>query len=57
MVLFHENYCHFNLVVNRESDLATLGSLSYRFNIGPLLDDDHDSNESVQTTENEENME
>ena len=38
MVLFHEHDCHFNLVVNKESDLATLGSLSYRFNMGPLLD-------------------
>ena len=28
---------HFNLVVSGDSDLATLGSLSYRFNIGPII--------------------
>ena len=37
MVLFHENDYHFNLVVNKDSDLASLGSLSYRYNFGPLL--------------------
>ena len=37
MVLFHENDNHFNLIVSEESDLATLGSLSYRFNVGPIL--------------------
>ena len=37
MVLFHENDCHFNLVVNKNSDLALLGSLSFRYNIGPIL--------------------
>ena len=39
MVLLHENECHFNLVVNKDSDLAMKGSLSCRFNIGPLLVD------------------
>ena len=39
MVLFHQNDCHFNLVVSNQSDLALLGSLSYRFNVGPLLSD------------------
>ena len=28
---------HFNLDVSGDSDLATLGSLSYRFNIGPII--------------------
>ena len=37
MVLFNEDNCHYNLVVNKNSDLAVLGSLSYRFNIGPLV--------------------
>ena len=36
MTLLHENDVHFNLVVSRDSDLVKLGSLSYRFNIGPL---------------------
>ena len=35
MVLFHENDCHFNLIINKDSDLATMGSLSHRFKIGP----------------------
>ena len=37
MVLLHENDCHFNLIVSDESDLANLGSLSYRFNVGPTI--------------------
>ena len=37
MVLLHTNESHFNLVVSRESDLALLGSLSFRFNVGPLI--------------------
>ena len=36
MILLHENDVHFNLVISKDSDLAKLGSLSYRFNIGPL---------------------
>ena len=35
LVLFHENDNHFNLIISRDSDLATLGSLSHRFRIGP----------------------
>ena len=37
MVILHENDSHFNLVVSKNSNLATLGSLSYRFNIGPIV--------------------
>ena len=36
MTLLHENDVHFNLVVSRDADLVKHGSLSYRFNIGPL---------------------
>ena len=36
MTHLRENDVHFNLVVSRYSDLVKLGSLSYRFNIGPL---------------------
>ena len=36
MTILHENDIHFNLVVSKDSDLAKIGSLSYRFNIGPL---------------------
>ena len=38
MILFHEDDCHFNLVVKKGSVLAMEGSLSYRHNIGPLVD-------------------
>ena len=38
MVLIHENDSHFNLIVSEDSELATIGSLSYRANIGPLTD-------------------
>ena len=39
MILLHEKDSHFNLVVSRNSDLATLGSLSYRFNVGPIIEE------------------
>ena len=53
MVLFHQNDCHFNLVVSSKSDLATLGNLSHRFNIGPFLEtkDSHDDNNIDKQTE------
>ena len=35
MVLLHANESHFNLVVSKNSDLAVLGSLSFRFNVDP----------------------
>ena len=38
MVLFHENDAHFNLVVAKDSNLATMGSISYRQNIGPMME-------------------
>ena len=37
MVLFHENDMHFNLIVSENDDLVTMGSLSYRTNIGPYM--------------------
>ena len=39
LVLLHEDDIHFNLVVSKESDLVKYGSLSYRFNIGPIMDE------------------
>ena len=36
MALLHENNTHFNLIVNKNSDLSVLGSLSHRFKVGPL---------------------
>ena len=37
MILFHEEEMHFNLVVKKNSKLATQGSLSFRHNIGPIM--------------------
>ena len=37
LVLLHEKDTHFNLVITNESDLAKYGSLSFRFNIGPIM--------------------
>ena len=37
MILLHEDENHFDLVVSRNSKLATQGSLSYRHNIGPTI--------------------
>ena len=37
MVIIHQNDIHFDLVVDKDSDLATLGSLSFRHNIGPTI--------------------
>ena len=36
IVLMHEADSHFNLIVSEQSELATLGSLSFRSNIGPF---------------------
>ena len=49
MTILHEDDMHFNLVISKETDLVRLGSLSYRFNIGPFLkksDDVGDNDES-----------
>ena len=59
LVLYHENDCHFNLVIGENSDLALEGSLSHRLNIGPLLDNgysanDEDKNESEDISEETE---
>ena len=39
MVLLHEDELHYNLIVSKDSDLAKFGSLSCRFNVGPILND------------------
>ena len=38
MTLLHERDTHFNLIVAKDSDLAKVGSLSFRSNIGPCVD-------------------
>ena len=42
MILLHEDDNHFNLIVNNRSDLAVMGSLSYRFNVGPMMETSED---------------
>ena len=37
MILIHKDEMHFNLVVKKNSKLATQGSLSFRHNIGPIM--------------------
>ena len=56
MVLIYENGDHFNLVVAKDSDLATKGSLSFRTNIGPFMEDKNiktNSNNDSSAAENE----
>ena len=57
MVLLHEDDLHFNLIVAKDSDLATMGSLSYRHNIGPLMEkiDDENTEEQDLVEDNQEN--
>ena len=47
LVLLHEKDTHFNLVTSKESDLAKYGSLSFRFNIGPMNDADEDKDDEI----------
>ena len=55
MVLFHENDCHFNLVVNKNDDLATLGSISRRLNVDPIVNTNENLEEvEVEITKNHE---
>ena len=39
MILFHEAETHYNLIVSNKSELALSGNLSYRYNIGPIIDE------------------
>ena len=54
MVLYHEDDCHFNLIVSKNSDLALMGSLSYRFNIGPMVADDDEDTDGIAEEKAEE---
>ena len=56
MTLLHENDIHFNLVISKNSDLAKLGSLSYRFNVGPLLKRNEEEKENNETEDNVKDM-
>ena len=55
MILLHEDDNHFNLVVSKNSNLATYGSLSYRHNIGPL-DVKNNLNDSLAVENNQKEV-
>ena len=54
LVLLHQNDTHFNLIVSKESDLAMYGSLSYRFNVGPIMEDLNKPEEDVEKDSNDD---
>ena len=60
MVLLHENDTHFNLFISKNSDLARLGSLCYRFDAGPIREneevDDNCATKVTEADEEEENI-
>lgn len=51
MVLLHEDDSHFNLIISGKSDLAQLGSLSYRFNVGPTIKDGDSVDDNIEDEE------
>ena len=48
MVVIHTDDVHFDLVVDRNSDLATMGSLSYRHNIGPMVKENEENKNQIE---------
>ena len=57
LVLLHENDNHFNLIIPNNSDLAQLGSLSYRFNFGLMGEENDIPDEEDQKTVEENETE
>ena len=55
MVLLHENDSHFNLIVSKDNELVSAGSLSYRSNIGPMKEEDEDEDSECDEVEIENN--
>ena len=53
MIIIHQNDVHFDLVVDKNSDLATMGSLSYRLNIPPFVEEKFKNKDSVNSVEKE----
>ena len=50
MVLYHENDCHFNLVIDKHSDLAVKGSITSRLNVGNMKNNDKKDKPDVKDT-------
>ena len=44
MVVLHKDDEHFDLIIDGNSDLAKMGSLSYRHNIGPIIKERKENN-------------
>ena len=42
-ILLREDNNHFNLVIDKNDDLAVFGILSYRYNVGPLMEENTNS--------------
>ena len=53
MTLLHEDNVHFNLIIDQKSDLAVLGSLSCRFNVGPIYKTNHVADSKYESIEKE----
>ena len=54
MVLFHQNNSHFDLIVSENDELATVGSLSFRSNIGPLMNSEETEEKKEKVEEEKE---
>ena len=57
MVLLHQKDSHFDLIVSKDSLLATVGSLSLQSNIGPMKDKNEGENAKHVDEEENEHME
>ena len=53
MVLLHDHDSHFNLIISKDSELIK-GSLSYRFNVGPLITKHEDETKTQKNVEEKE---
>ena len=56
MTLLHQDDLHFNLIVNKNSNLATLGSLSYRFNVGPIIKEENKMDQRIINEEEQDEV-
>ena len=50
MVLYHENDCHFNLVIDKHSDLAIKGSITSRLDVGNIENNEKKDKPDVKGT-------
>jgi hypothetical protein len=57
LVFLHEHDTHFNLVISEDSILAKFGSLSHRFYVGPIEEENDvpDESKAKETESNDSN--